>query len=79
MLKTRPIKLIQMLTFISAKQNSKGKKLTLIFQQYIMHLILIRLMFEVQCLSQCLLNKLFQHGAFDFTSIESLCDVLLFS
>ena len=79
MLKTRPIKLIQMLTFISAKQNSKGKKLMLIFQQYIMHLILIRLMFEVQCLSQCLLNKLFQHGAFDFTSIESLCDVLLFS
>lgn len=78
-LKTRPIKLIQILTFISAKQNSKGKKLMLIFQQYIIHLILVWLMFEVQCLSQCLLNKLFQHGTFDFTFIESLCDVLLFS
>ena len=68
-----------MLTFISAKQNSKGNKNAHFSTMNTLCINLVRLMFEVSVrINACWIDISKLHGAFDFTSMESLCDVLLF-
>ena len=68
-----------MLTFILAKQNPKGKKNAHFSTMNTLCINLVRLMFEVSVrINACWINISKLHGTFDFTFMESLCDVLLF-